>query len=178
MAKDIVLKKRPKVVYSSEELAEPQELFYPDETEQMLTGFMPVIVEDILKNVQAGLTLRDAAKILKLPPRNVTQWYSTNKGNFKYAVDNASIRNKRLHVVKVQKGNKSSAWWLERVHKDEFSKEVTITINHRLIDNVAQRTAAVLIKYIKDPEALRQAGEELQKELNSINMNALPAEVK
>lgn len=173
--KPIVFKKRDSI--PTEELAESQELFYPSQEEQMLTGFMPIIVDEILKGIQSGLTLIDTAKLLKMPARVVNNWYNKNKGNFKYAVDEALARNKRHHVVKVQKGDKASAWWLERKHKDEFSKEVNITINHRLIDSVAQRTAQVLIRFIKDPDDLRRAAEALQKELNSINVNALPAEI-
>ena len=170
--------KKPEVPQISiEDFAEPQELFFPSESEQFLTGFMPDIIQEILDNLKAGMTLDDSAKLLNLPVHVVRKWYKENKGNFAYAVDHAQTKNKKHYVDRLNKGDRQAAWVLERKWKEEYSKEVTITINHRLIDNVAQKTVQVLIKYIKDPNLLREAGEELRQTLNAINVNALPAEV-
>lgn len=177
MNKQIILKKKTDVDIPPDELAEPQELFFPSEEEQNLTGFMPIIVNEILKSVRGGMKLEDAAKALKLPPRIVLGWYNKNKGNFRYAVDSVSTENKQYHVVQVQKGNKASAWWLERVYKNEFSKEVTVNVNHRLIDSVSQSVAQALIEEINDPDLLRRIGDNVRAKLNAINLNNIPVEV-
>ena len=156
----------------------PQELYYPSEKEQAATGFLEPIVTVILDNVFAGVTLEDAAGILKMPFATVNHWYRTNYCNFRYAVEERALRSKRSHVVKGQQGNKASQWWLERKFKHEFSKEVTVNVNHRIIDDVAEKVAAVAIKHIKDPETLRLFGQEVRDELNTINLESIPVNIK
>lgn len=161
---------------------QPSEIVYPSERDQTLTGFIPAIVNDILTNLQAGMELTDCANLLKMPIAHLRGWYNNNYCNFRYAADYNKSKNKKHHMIKVQRLDKkegvkadpedfkTSSWFLERKYKDEFSKEVTVNVNHRVIISVIKINAAILIKYIPDPDKLRLAKEELVTELNRISL--------
>ena len=182
MPKNIVFKKpatAPLPVTIPEDTT-PKELVFPDKGEQARNSFTPEVVGDLLKSIQLGLTLADASGLVKLKPSMVQGWYNRNYCNFKFAVDEVRAKNKRLHIARVQGGQKawqSSAWWLERKHKQEFSKEITVTVNHVLIDNVSKVMADALFEFIKDVEQLQRAKEFVYSKLLSIKEEEFPVQV-
>lgn len=158
------------------------DIVYPDEEEQATTGFIPEVVEEILENARLGLKLEDCAYLVGLKPDVVNRWYSTDYGNFAEAINEQRAVNKKLHVSRVQaaKNNlrvKASSWYLERKYKEEFSKEVTVVVNHVLLDNVSNVLKGLLIKYIKDPEMLRLAAEEFQAKIGKVDTGDMPAKI-
>lgn len=145
----------------------------PPLEEQNSDGYMPEILEAIYKSIVFGLTLADAAKLLRLNPKKLLNWYNNNYYEFQTFIDEALTINKQIHVRRVTVATegiqvKSSQWWLERRYKEEFTKETVITVNHIVIDNIAQVVAATLIKFIPDPELLKAAAEELYENLKRV----------
>ena len=150
---------------------ERMELVYPSDAEQTATGFMPPIVETILQNLSIGMTLADAANLIMFPPSHVARWYANNYGNFKHAADNAKAKNKRHHIAQVTKAGKNwgaSAWVLERRFKEEYSKEMTITVNHIIVDNVARAVAESISEVITDPSLVEQLKMVIRQKLSAI----------
>lgn len=150
---------------------ERMELTYPSEAEQTATGFMPQIVEALLSNLSVGMTLADVSNLVLFPPSIVERWYKTNYCNFRHAADNARAKNKRHHITQVTKAGKNwgaSAWWLERKYKEEYSKEMTITVNHIIVDNVARAVSEAISEVITDPSIIEQLRLVLRQKLSAI----------
>jgi hypothetical protein len=155
---------------------------YPEEAEQAEQNFHPKIVQEILDNIRVGLSLPDCAYLVGLVPARVERWYRDNYCNFADSVNTNIALNKRLHIGRIQNAKhalkvKASSWFLERKYKEEFSKEVTVVVNHVLIDNVSRILKGLLIKYIKDPELLRLAAEEFQQKMSQVNLSDMPARI-
>ena len=158
------------------------EIHYPEEDEQASTGFTPTTVDEILLNTKIGLTLSDCAYLVGLQPPVVEKWYRDNYCNFREAVNSERVVNKKLHIGRIQTASdalkvKASSWYLERKFKEEFSKEVTVVVNHMLIDNVSHILKGLLIKYIKDPEMLRLAADEFREKVAGISTSDLPVRI-
>ena len=156
------------------------EIKYPSEEEQATTGFMQLTVEEILNNIKVGMTLHDCACLVGLKPSIVKGWYNRNYCGFAEVVDTAMALNKRLHIGRIHQAKdrtqvNASTWWLERKHKDEFSKEVTVIVNHVLIDNVSSILKDLLIKYIKEPETLKLAAQEFRERIGQVKQSDMPA---
>ncbi len=158
------------------------DILYPEDEEQASTGFTPSVVSEIIENTKIGLNLHDCAYLVGLLPEVVSDWYRRNYCNFREVINAAKVINKKLHLGRVQNAKdalkvKSSTWYLERRFKEEFSKEVTVVVNHVLVDNVSSILKSLLIKYVKDPEMLRLAAEEFRDKIARINMSDLPVKV-
>jgi len=142
-------------------------VFFPSVQEQLLTGFTPASVKNIYDNIKIGMLLPDCAKLLRLPPERLKKWYTSNYCNFQVIIDEALATNKRIHVGRISLANnalhiKASTWLLERKHKEEYSKEITINVNHNVVMQAVTVFTDVLTKYILDPDILLQAGEEMR----------------
>jgi hypothetical protein len=150
------------------------ELIYPDPDEQLLTGFTPKIVTDILLHITLGMTLTDAANIVRLPPGRVIKWYGNNYCNFKYAVDFSKADNKRRHLKNIMTPKeaialKASQFALERSYRDEYGKEIKIEVNNVLVDNITRVVFDTATRYIKDPETLKLFVQDLADQVAMIN---------
>jgi hypothetical protein len=152
-------------------------LSYPSESEQAISGFTPLIVEEILKNLAVGLTLSDAAHIVKLPPSRLNQWYTNNFCNFKYAVDYQTTNFKRRNLVTLLKSEnatttRSAQFILERKFRDEYGKEIKIDVSHSLISNVTKVVFDTAVRHIKDPELLKIFINDLSDQLSLVKPTA------
>lgn len=159
---------------------ESYEITFPSLQEQRATGFMPQIVNDILAKVSNGLKLSDAASMIGFSPKVVSSWNRSNYCNFKYALEKAQVMHKAFHLTKINKADRfwnASAWLLERKYKDEYSKEITITVNHIIVTNVARAVAETLEEVVIDPEILARAKEILRAKLLAIKSDEFPVPV-
>lgn len=177
-AKKLIIKKHAAPPAMEQEAS--RQLFFPGKAEQARTLFSKLVVDDIINNIYIGLTLEDAAHLVNIPTKAVNKWYNENFCNFKYAVDNVNAKNKKIHVSRVLKGSKEwrpSSWWLERKHKQEFSKEITITVNHVIIDQVSKIMADAVLEFVKDPEELMRAKKYVNQKLLELREDDFPAQV-
>lgn len=148
------------------------ELYYPNEEDQAVTGFTPMIVEEILKHTSLGCNLMDCASITRLPPSRVYNWYTKNYCNFKFSIDYHRADNKRRILKVVTPGangdkipnateSRNSLFLLERRYKDEYGKEIKVEVNTVMIDNIMGVVFESAKKFIPDPEKLKQFVEDV-----------------
>lgn len=81
------------------------------------------IVEAILDELENGVSLADAARLVYLDSKVVEAWFKENHLGFKVAVFQCQTYAKSQQVRRILIGDtnwNSAAWWLERKYSDEF----------------------------------------------------------
>lgn len=149
------------------------EIQFPDETQQAVTGYTPDNVNTIAKQLHLGMTIEDCAHLLKLPKARLNQWYRDDFHGFRGLVDRAVTLNKQVHVSRLfaaRDNNELSAskWWLERKHKEEFTKETVVKFHHATVDTLAKVVFESAMNYIKDPDQLKLFVQDLQLKLQQV----------
>jgi len=152
---------------------ENTQLYYPDEQQQAETGFTQSIVEEVLKHISLGTTLSDAANIVRLPPNRIISWYNKNYCNFQFSVDYHKADNKRRYLKAMLDADdatkvRAAQFMLERKYREEYGKEVTVKVNHTVIDNITKIVFDKAVRYIQDPEKLKLFIEEIAQEVRLI----------
>ncbi len=107
-------------------LDNPNLLLVPEQKLGEVSHFKEPIVLAILDNLKLGLELDDCAALVNVPYDEVKKWDKENTGNFGNLVKKAKAEFKRLHVMKVTRGQsdwKPSAFMLERKFRREYGKE-------------------------------------------------------
>ena len=146
---------------------------FPNEAEQAQSGFTSEIIKEIYISLKMGMTLADCANLIQFPVNRLDTWYRENYYGFAVMVNLCIVSNKKLHVGRLTTSTdalkvKTAQWFLERKHKDEYTKETIINVNHVMIDNVANTVAETLIKFIQDPQQLKLAMQELKTNLGQL----------
>lgn len=149
------------------------ELYYPPTEEQAQSGFVPALVDEMLKHVVLGANLTDIANIVKLPPARIHHWYKINYCNFAYAVDYHMADFKRRLLAVMMKADapvkiKAATFFLERKYREEYGKEIKIEHNHIMLDNIMNKVFDVALRHIHDPQVLKVFIEDLSAELSLI----------
>ena len=96
-------------------------------------------IEIILNAIAEGLTQRDASIIAGISEDTFSLW-KRQDSDFSEQIRQKEIECKMAHINTIKTASKknwtASAWWLERKHKEEFSKqnqaEVSFTLNSEL----------------------------------------------
>ena len=109
-----------------------------------MSKYTPEIVKEICKYISEGLTQKDAAILADISDDTFHRWLKdADKTEFSEGIKKAKVKNKAHHINKISndKSWQSSAWYLERIYKDEFAikkEEVKqpITIQWEEIKNV------------------------------------------
>lgn len=81
------------------------------------------IVEAILDELESGVSLADAAKLVYTDSKIVEVWFKENHLGFRVAVMQCQTYAKSQQIRRILIGDTnwaSSAWWLERKYSDEF----------------------------------------------------------
>lgn len=159
--------------------SEETALFYPSEEEQAQTQFLPELVPQILDHITIGCTLQDAAHIVRLDPKRVKSWYTDNYCNFRFAVDQHTVANKRELIKALLNGKnvtqaRSAQFVLERKHSQEYGKDVKVETNTKLIENVTQIVFDTVVKYVSDKETVKLFINDIASQIALIKSNEVP----
>jgi hypothetical protein len=87
-----------------------------------MSKYTPEIVKEICELVESGLNNEDACSYVGINPDTLYTWKKT-KTDFNEALLKAKIGNKKYHIDKIKNAGswQSSAWYLERVYREEFA---------------------------------------------------------
>lgn len=141
-------------------------LSFPEAAEQLVTGFTVDNIKVVRDNLFVGMTLKDCAALIHIPHRRLNKWWRDNYHGFGELVDEAEALNKQHYLGDVFDAKdstklKAAQWVLERKHKDEYTKETIININHQVVDTVGVIAYETLAEFITDPEILELAKDKL-----------------
>jgi hypothetical protein len=103
-----------------------------------ITFFHKPIINAILDNLKAGMSLKDAAQLVDVDPKEVVKWKESNRGNFGNMVLKAESEYKKLLMLKMLRGKgdwKPASFMLERKYRSEFGKDA-IDENSRGVEQV------------------------------------------
>lgn len=158
-------------------------LTFPELHEQAKTFYSPEIVNSVVRNTQLGHTLKDCAALVNIDASILRRWYRDNYFGFATAIDNVNAKNKRLHMSRIQSKTakkehvNASQWWLERKNKDEFSKEISIVMNHQVKDGSMEITRSIILKYIKDPDMAKLAFKDAADMFIDLKVDDMPGRI-
>ena len=88
-----------------------------------MSKYCTEIVEEICGYIAEGLTQKDAAILADISDDTFHRWLKDeSKSEFYEGIKKAKVRNKKWHIDKISndKSWQSSAWYLERIYKDEY----------------------------------------------------------
>ena len=98
-------------------------------------------LEKFIAILRNGLNLKDACLLMGWNPGVISQYIMDNRYNLGRVVEAARLEYKLFHVRRLNNhdyGHQSSAWMLERTHRDEYGREVKVTAKNDVPDQVFQ----------------------------------------
>jgi len=86
-----------------------------------MSKYCKEIVEEICGYIESGLTQKDSCILAGIHVDTFHTWRK-DKPEFSEAVEAARVKNKQYHIDKIAKAKtwQASAWYLERVYREEF----------------------------------------------------------
>ena len=86
-----------------------------------MSKYTPEIIIEICGYIESGLNQKDAQVLAGISKSTFHQWMEDHS-DFSDAIKTAKVKNKAFHIKKIStdKSWQSSAWYLERIYKDEY----------------------------------------------------------
>jgi len=161
-----------------------QGLTFPDAATQLATGFTVGNIKTIYDHLMLGMTVKDCANLSHLPVQRLNTWWKSNYCGFGEMVEHAFAINKRHYIAKIYDAKdsndiKASTWMLERKHKEEYTKETIINVNHHVVSTFGDIMYGAGKEFIKDQDVLERfmqyVGERLDQASSSIQDASIEA---
>ena len=109
-----------------------------------MSKYTPEIIVEICGYIESGLNQKDAAILAGISTSTFHEW-DNKHSEFSEALKVSKVKNKEFHLKKISSAKtwQASAWYLERIYKDEYQikkEEVKqpITIQWEEIKTVKQ----------------------------------------
>jgi hypothetical protein len=104
-----------------------------------MTKKTPETIEAVLKAVEAGGTLTDAARVAGIGRRTLYDWLEQDT-ELVERIDEAKLRRREKLLKRIEQSSeegdwKAAAWILERTMPEEFSRNAKVTIGGQLATN-------------------------------------------
>jgi hypothetical protein len=86
-----------------------------------MSKYTPEIIEEICGYIESGLNQKDAQILADISHQTFHRWLEEHS-EFSEAIKKAKVKNKAHHINKISndKSWQASAWYLERIYKDEY----------------------------------------------------------